>query len=82
MISSTYSHTLVAQKVLIINETTGKISTASDDALDYETIPVVVVQVVATDNGNHKTYASLTINVTDVNDVPPTLHLVINQAIK
>ena len=39
-------------------------------------MPIVLVQIVAIDNAEHKTYATLTINVIDVNDKPPTLYLV------
>lgn len=66
----------MSQRTLTIGAATGVITTAQDDALDYETIPVVIVQVTATDLGSHVTYATLTINVIDVNDVPPTLTMV------
>ncbi|XP_015127857.1 cadherin EGF LAG seven-pass G-type receptor 1 [Diachasma alloeum] len=69
------THELISQKGLAINETTGAISTAIDDALDYETMPIVVVQVMASDLVKHKVYATLTIKVIDVNDVPPKLVL-------
>ncbi|KAK0078156.1 hypothetical protein PV325_002927 [Microctonus aethiopoides] len=67
--------TLVAQEALSINEKSGKIVTALDNSFDYELMPIVIVQIVATDLVKHKTYATLTINVTDVNDVPPVLNL-------
>ncbi|XP_044005260.1 protocadherin Fat 1-like isoform X2 [Aphidius gifuensis] len=69
------THSIVGQKLLKINETTGVIKTAQNDALDYESIPVVIVQVLATDLANHVAYATLTIHVIDVNDVPPKLYL-------
>lgn len=68
-------HSLVAQRTLAIDEKSGNITTSENGALDYESMRVVVVQVVATDLANHKTYAVLTINVIDVNDVPPQLVL-------
>uniref|UniRef100_A0A0C9RKK1 Cdh23_3 protein n=1 Tax=Fopius arisanus TaxID=64838 RepID=A0A0C9RKK1_9HYME len=68
-------HQLSSQTGLSINETTGAISTALENALDYETMSIVIVQVVASDLADHKAYATLTINVTDVNDVPPKLIL-------
>ncbi|XP_015518045.2 protocadherin Fat 4 [Neodiprion lecontei] len=67
------THAIVSQRTLTIDAVTGNITTAQDAALDYETIPIVIVQVTATDLGSHVAYATLTINVIDVNDVPPTL---------
>lgn len=69
----------MAQEALSINEKSGKIVTALDNSFDYELMPIVIVQIVATDLVKHKTYATLTINVTDVNDVPPVLNLVSNK---
>lgn len=66
----------MAQRTLVIDEKSGDIVTSQKNALDYETMPIVVVQVVATDLASHKTYATLTINVIDVNDVPPQLNMV------
>ncbi|XP_012257858.2 protocadherin Fat 4-like isoform X2 [Athalia rosae] len=68
-------HALVSQRTLTMNADTGVIRTAQDGALDYETIPIVVVQITATDHANHVTYATLMINVIDVNDVPPMLSM-------
>ncbi|XP_063995154.1 protocadherin Fat 4-like [Diachasmimorpha longicaudata] len=67
------TYELISQKGLVVNESTGEVSTAIDAAFDYETMPIVVVQVVASDLVKHKAYATLTINVVDVNDVPPKL---------
>lgn len=61
---------------LTINPETGEITTIENKSFDYEAMPIVFVQVMATDNVKHTTYASLTINVIDVNDKPPSLFLV------
>ncbi|XP_015604477.1 protocadherin-like wing polarity protein stan isoform X2 [Cephus cinctus] len=69
------THSLTYQRTLTIDPVTGDVTTTQDDALDYETMPIVVAQVVATDLASHKTYATLTIHVIDVNDVPPSLYM-------
>lgn len=68
----------MGQKGFKINESTGVITTALDDSyhLDYESMSVIILQVIAIDLANHTTYATLTINLIDVNDVPPKLYLV------
>ncbi|XP_043281406.1 cadherin-23-like [Venturia canescens] len=73
-IDDNVTHSLVGQGSLTIDEKTGEIFTKAD-ALDYESMPTVIVQIVATDLALHKTYTVLTINVEDVNDVPPKLSL-------
>ena len=67
---------MVTQRNLQIDSATGEITTTEDKSFDYESMPIVLVQVTATDDANHTTYATLTVNVTDVNDKPPTLYLV------
>lgn len=67
---------MVGHSGLIINEETGKIMTDIDGALDYESIPTIVLQITATDLAYHTAYGTLILNVIDVNDVPPTLYLV------
>ncbi|XP_043480675.1 cadherin-23-like isoform X2 [Leptopilina heterotoma] len=69
------THSLVSNRGLKINSVTGEISTTEKKSFDYEAMPIVHVQVVATDNANHKTFASLTINIIDVNDKQPSLFL-------
>ena len=69
-------HSLESQQSLTIDQKTGVVVTNRNDTFDYESMPVVVTQIVAHDQANHKTYATLTINVIDVNDEPPNLYLV------
>ncbi|XP_051174171.1 protein dachsous-like [Leptopilina boulardi] len=74
-VNDTVTHTLVSNHGLEIDKKNGEIKTTNEKSFDYEAMPIVIVQVMATDNANHKTSASLTINVIDVNDKPPSLFL-------
>ncbi|KAH0562932.1 hypothetical protein KQX54_001655, partial [Cotesia glomerata] len=76
-VNDTVKHSIVGQKGFKISESTGVITTALDESihLNYESMPVIILQVIATDLANHTTYAILTINVIDVNDIPPKLYL-------
>ncbi|XP_034945000.1 cadherin-related family member 2-like [Chelonus insularis] len=74
-INDIVKHSLTAQKDFIIDEKKGHIKTKVENSLDYESIPMFLVQVVATDLVNHTAYGTLIINVKDVNDVPPKLYL-------
>ncbi|MDB5334624.1 MAG: Cadherin domain protein [Planctomycetaceae bacterium] len=53
-----------------INAATGQITVTNPVALDYETTTQFVLQVKATDGGNLSDTQAVTINVTDVNEVP------------
>ncbi|XP_074096384.1 cadherin-AgCad1-like isoform X3 [Cotesia typhae] len=81
-VNDTVKHSILGQKGFKINESTGVITTALDDSihLDYESMSVIILQVIAIDLANHTTYATLIINVIDVNDVPPKLYLPTSKA--
>jgi len=58
---------------LTINEVTGEIS-STKTMFDYEQQPQVVIQVTASDQDNkHKTFASVVLDVNDIDDVPPAI---------
>jgi hypothetical protein len=56
-----------------INASTGDIRLANGQTLDYEAATSHTVTVIATDGSNHSSEQILTINVSDVNDVAPTI---------
>lgn len=64
--------------------TTGELSTILDKTFDYEQQSVLTFQVFARDTlqtrneSTHITSTQIQINVTDVNDTPPTIILVRN----
>jgi hypothetical protein len=43
---------------------------------NYERQPQVIVTVKAVDTSTHVSYAQITVNVTDINDEKPELHMV------
>lgn len=49
---------------------------AENDIFDYESRQTEFVQLIITDNGNHRATEQLVINIEDVNDEPPRLFLV------
>ncbi|KAK9884529.1 hypothetical protein WA026_007371 [Henosepilachna vigintioctopunctata] len=57
-------------------DNTGDITTTKDHVFDYETLQQVFIEISASDNDSvHTTYKTLTINVTDIDDEPPTIKL-------
>jgi len=60
-----------------IDPATGKISTNRENPFDFETQTQIIIQVAATDLENHRSIVTVTLNVIDSNDTPPTLSLVI-----
>lgn len=53
-----------------INSATGQITVSNPAALNYETTTQFILQVKATDGGNLSDTQSVTVNVTDVNEIP------------
>ncbi|CAH2085837.1 unnamed protein product [Euphydryas editha] len=68
-----------AQNILNINEDTGDIHVAVDNAFDYQRQNELLVQIQADDTlairNNNTATAQLVIQLEDVNNVPPTLRL-------
>lgn len=66
---------MAAYSGIEINPETGEIS-ATKMPFDYEQQPTVVIQVTASDDKDtHITYATLKVQVLDINDTPPTIHV-------
>jgi cadherin domain-containing protein/FIMAH domain-containing protein len=55
-----------------INTATGEITVANSVALDFETTPTFTLSVTVTDSGALSTTTSVSISLTDVNEVTPT----------
>lgn len=66
-------YTLRGANFLTINEDDGKITTNVDNAFDYQKNKKVEVDVIATDQAGNSNQETLTINVLDVNNVPPEI---------
>ncbi|HRQ41732.1 MAG TPA: cadherin domain-containing protein [Chloroflexota bacterium] len=57
-----------------INDTSGQITVANSAALDFETTPTFALTVRVTDTSNLTDDATITINLTNVNEFPPDIN--------
>ncbi len=58
-----------------INSTTGEITVANSSALDFETNPTFTLTVEVTDNDGLTDTATITINLNDLDETPPTVDI-------